>query len=604
MNVAAGASITLQSGSQLEVTGNLVNNGTLSGSGVLMLDGTSSQAIMGVGVVGNVTLNNGSGAYINSSTDSMTLTGALSLQSGNFNTNNNLVIYMSDDPIGGPAVNGRIAPITGGSISGQAIIQQYIRGNRRAYRFWSTPFYDSVPLSQLENYMDITGPYGSIRGFTTTAANTPSAFWYDTKHSNSSVTGGSGDPGWIPFTWCKDSMSAGVQVSADSNMVHRFEGYRLFFRGSKGEGLGSGAYVIDPVTVRQWGHLNTGDQYIHLQKGALTVSGAYVQDYNQKGNPYAAPVDVGSVVYNAWVDSMLVQPYIWVWNPYGGAAGVFQRIDETGTSASPYYISANTSFQVRAKYDGAIIHFAESNKSTGPTSDLLKQSSGQDLTLIVVDSSGHFWDRLDVNFTDLATENEDNIDAGKPVNPGFNFYSWSADHHPLGRDLRPYEAGKVIPLGVTSDFRMPYTIRVDNYAAPTGSRLYLHDKLLGTYVMLSQGSDYKFAITDDPQSQGDNRFEIGLDRTEQRLSGTSGALNMMLMPNPATNAVNLTFINPDQEQLVLRIVTLEGICLENKVLGNAVRGDLNIALDRWTPGLYLVELSTGKGTIMQRLIKE
>ena len=600
LTIGSGVVVTLQSGATLNLTGSLANSGTITGAGTLVLEGSAPQAISGIGSVGNIQLNNAAGAGIHTASDTMYVTGDMTLTSGNFATNGSLVLAMSDDPIGDP-VAGRIATITGGSISGKVIDQQYLKGGRRAYRFWGTPFVDSIPLSQLENYIDITGQYGAGHGFTFTSSNAASAFWYHTTNANSTITGGAGDPGWKPFTWCVDSMSGTTQVSADSNMVHRFEGYRLFVRGTKGQGLDNNPYTPNPVTVRQWGTVNTGNMDIQLQRGSLLVSGAPAQDYNQKSNPYPSPVDIGTVVYNAMVDSQLYQPYIYVWNAFGATAGMFVTVNET--SLTPYVISANASYQVRAKSSGAILHFTEGNKSASPSAVLLKASNDV-IALNVYDENYHLWDMFNLKFTDAATEYEDNIDAGKAVNPDLNFYSWSADHHALSTDLRPFSEGKVIPMGLTTNYNQNFIIKVDNFSnSATGGQLYLHDKLLEKYMLLSQGAEYSFAVTKDPATQGDNRFELGME-PEGSVTATTANLKVMMVPNPATSGVNVTYSAPKSEKTSVRILTVEGVCVLTQDLGVQQSGSVNLSLDNLASGVYMVEFTSGTDKVVQRLVKE
>ena len=227
------------------------------------------------------------------------------------------------------------------------------------------------------------------------------------------------------------------------------------------------------------------------------------------------------------------------------------------------------------------------------------------LALNVYDESYHVWDLLSVRFTDEATENEDkNLDAGKPVNPDLNFYSWSSDRHPLGIDSRPFEAGKVIPLGLTSNYLQNFIIKVDNYEVPSGGQVYLHDKYLEQYVLLSQGTEYPFSITKDPASQGDSRFELGLQPTTTPIAKTNNSLKVLMIPNPATSGVNITFTAPQSEKTTVRILSLEGVCVMTQELGVQQNGSVLLSLDNLASGVYMVELTSGNERVVQRLVKE
>ena len=119
------------------------------------------------------------------------------------------------------------------------------------------------------------------------------------------------------------------------------------------------------------------------------------------------------------------------------------------------------------------------------------------VTLTVYDTSYHPWDMFYLSFNDAATDNENDLDAAKPVRAEFNFYSLSAEGHKLALDARPYKDGKVIPLGITSGYEQQFIIKADGLSVPGGGKLYLHDKLLNQYVLLQQGTEYRFTIIAD-----------------------------------------------------------------------------------------------------------
>jgi hypothetical protein len=171
--------------------------------------------------------------------------------------------------------------------------------------------------------------------------------------------------------------------------------------------------------------------------------------------------------------------------------------------------------------------------------------------------------------------------------------------------MRPFTTGRIIPLGFTTNYLQDFIIKVDNCALPVGGQAYLHDKYLGQYVLLSEGSEYRFTITKDPASQGDDRFELGLQSTESQLvSNASGSLKVLMVPNPATSGVNITFVAPKKEQTSIRILTVEGMCVISQDLGIKQSGNVNMMLEGLAPGIYMVELTSGDDKVVQRLVKE
>ena len=186
-------------------------------------------------------------------------------------------------------------------------------------------------------------------------------------------------------------------------------------------------------------------------------------------NPYPSQTDIGNVIASAKAAGQVRGSAFYVWNPYLSVNGAFMPV----TIGSPYVIEANSSFQVRAMADSAVLHFAETNKSNGTYTALLKQQP-QYLSLYIYDSSYHLWDMSYIKYSDAATDGEDNdMDAGKAVNTDLNFYSLSAEGQKLAIDARPYSEKRVIPLGITTAAQQQYIIKVDNCKVPEGAQVYL-----------------------------------------------------------------------------------------------------------------------------------
>ncbi len=580
LTINSGALVSLASGSTFNVKGTFTNNGSVTGAGSIVLNNTSAQAIAGIGKVNNLELNNSTGATINTGAR-MTVMGNLLVTAGTLTTGDSLVI--GSDSLS----TGRVAelPASGAAISGNVKVMQWIQGGYRRYRFWSHPFSNYIALSQIENYIDITGAGGATNGFTTTATNAASAIRYNTMVSNSAA---SSDPGWKAFT--------SAYATVDSNRLHQYQGIRLFIRGAKNEGLDGASYTPSSVAIGMVGNLNQGNQTIALAKG----SGAN-QDYNMVGNPYASPVDIGTVIYNAKNAGYITGSSFYVFNPFLGAGGQFQAIPITST---PYYLQANCAFQVRAAHNGDVLSFTENNKGANSTTGLLR-AQPEYVSLYIYDANNHPWDMLHVKFNEAATANEDSkFDAGKPSGMDFNFYSLSADNQKLAVDVRPFASEKVIPLGINSTYQQEYTIKAEGVVVPDGGQLYLHDKLLNNSVLLVQGAEYKFTISGDKNTQGDNRFELKMVPAQTAAVQAPQGLQVSMVPNPATDKVSITYAFAAAEKVNVRIVDIAGVSVYQSNTGNQASGTVNVNLNGLAAGVYMVEVTAGNQKVVKRLIKE
>ena len=574
--VNAGAHISISGSAVIDVAGSFTNNGIIDGDGTINLNNsTNAQTVFGKGNTGNLAINNINGVSVNSG-DTLNITGNLILGAGVFNTNDALTLVSN-------AFNsGRIAPVTGGSISGNVNIQQYFQGGRRAFRFFGHPFSTAITLSQLENNLDVTGAGGAINGFTQTSTNSPSCFWYDTYMGNPASPY---DPGWQSFT--------SAYYTADSNQIQQFEGVRLFVRGAKGEGLNGYPYTPSPTTVTMTGEVNFGDQVVALDKGTTS-------DYNQISNPYPSPTDIGTVIANAQAAGNVTGAAFYVWNPFLGSAGAF----EAKPIGMAYVLGQNTAFQVRAAYDGATLNFTENNKSIAADESLLKSEPANYITLGVYDGSNHPWDKAFFSFNNNATNNEDaQFDATKPTNPDLNFYSISANNVKLCIDARPYTTGTIIPLGITTSYAQKYTIKAENVVLPVGAQLFLHDKFTNSYIALEPGASYSFTISSDPASQGEKRFEL-TTTGEKVVAAATKDLQITMSPNPATSEINISFTSPEVANTKVNVLSASGVSVLNRDLGLVQSGKVTVDLNELPSGIYMVEITSGSEKSVQKLVKE
>lgn len=175
----------------LQLSGNILAaaNSITAFGGTLLLNGTLQQPISGDyfqnRTLAKLVLNNDAGAVLK---DSLSITRQLVLTRGKLETNH--FLQLKKNASVGPSAEGT-------AISGKVLVEHFVPGGRRVFRLMAHPFREDIALEQLAPYMDITGENGSRNGFTTTAANLPSAFLYDEQTGRDS---GGIDAGWRPFT--------------------------------------------------------------------------------------------------------------------------------------------------------------------------------------------------------------------------------------------------------------------------------------------------------------------------------------------------------------------------------------------------------------------
>jgi len=210
---------------------------------------------------------------------------------------------------------------------------------------------------------------------------------------------------------------------------------------------------------------------------------------------------------------------------------------------------------------------------------------------------------LHIKFDENTADEQDNVnDADKLINPDFSFYSMSSDSKRQAIDVRPYNEAKVIPLGVQSQTTQDFIIRAESVVLPEGGQLYLHDKLLNQYVTLAQGAEYKFTISKDQVTQGNERFELSMKPATAAIAATG--LKVSMTPNPASDDVKLTYASGTNEEVSVRLTDLNGVTVYSKNLGVQQNGTVTVPLDKYAAGIYMVELTSGNRKVVQRLVKE
>lgn len=446
-------------------------------------------------VSGTLTINLASGATITqpSSTTNLTIlpTGRLVINSATALATNGKLTLKSNATNTGSI--GTLA--TGASITGNVTIEQYIPAGFRKYRFLSHPFNAAQPLSQLTTEIDITGNTAGTTGntgqtvgagFTSTATNNPSAYYFSTADANGD---GTNDAGWKAFL---DATTANWGVG---------QGVRVLTRGTKGQAgtLDGTEATPEAVTLEMTGVVNTGNISIPL----VTGGGGSTAGYNLVGNPYPSPVDIGAVLTTA-----------------GGSVGnaFFLRNPQTGsyTTVSPipssYIIPAHTAFFVKANA-ASNLNFTEANKNNCTSCSGVFFSIGNSSTTLGLQvlSNGLEYDNLVVSMDKNFSNNLDEKDAEKILNDGLSLYALSADNHKLAAtyvnsDVRDIPLGIVLPA---SYGKKTYTIKVSLHSLEKGMEILLHDKLNNTYTLLQNDVSFNLAIDAKDASQvGEKRLSI------------------------------------------------------------------------------------------------
>ncbi len=576
--LAAGAGLnisgSLQISGQIKAGMNSIN----AGNGTIHFTGNQIQQINASLFEKNslhtLILENPQGLEMN---DSLFISGELVLRKGILKTQDQLVLR-----------NGASIPAAanGTGINGKVSIEHLWPGGKRVFRLTGHPFQENFPLSILTPYLDITGEKGAANGFTTTASNASSAF----RLNSTMATDINGiDTGWQPFTNTN---------GLNENLWKTGNGIKLFFRGSKGQGLDgkpagngmNGTYYPQPVSIRLTGNLRTGDQEIPLTAGD---PGAY----HLIANPYPCNINIANITRSHAVGNIC-----WIWEENQGKQG--------GYTAYPmrdkYILPPFSAFIVKNNSStAASLFFSENTKCSDCTISEFPVPRLDDIFYIDLrlETDSIFQDRILLLATDSARNGFDRNDGEKLLNPDVNFYTLGSDGKMLSIDARPLNNMSIIPLGIQPGSQGNFRFRVAKAVLPVSNSLQLHDKFLKKWMPLVTDSTYSFHTTNDTITFGNNRFEIATPVITDSLSSKQ-KIAVKVFPVPAHDRLRVHFKAEKKAMTFLIITGMNGIPYQTQNEGKLKEADLTADISRLLPGVYNLTIKCGDETGTVQFIKQ
>lgn len=361
-NVAVSASATLiVSNTDLRITGTVANAGIFNANSAgIEMKGTSAQSIPAgafqADLVKNLTINNHAGVSL---AGIVAVTGVLNLADGQLSTGGNLVLKST------ASGTARVAPVTGGSISGNVTIERYL-ANRRAWRLLTLPVAYST---NIYNAWQNGGVYQVGKGLFVSGPNpNPAVNGLDlSTYNNSSVKIFNTSTQLLqPVTDTKTTMLSSNTKDSSDNI-----GYFVFSRGDR-DPANLVVTSSNATTISGSGKLQTGPQ--------LFPASAVANKYTLIGNPYASPINFSLLAKNNLANRFII------WDPNLNQVGGYVTLDDvnipgtyepTPPSAQTNDINSGQAFFVQTIANGpASLGVMESNKSNIHVSSMNRPAAG------------------------------------------------------------------------------------------------------------------------------------------------------------------------------------------------------------------------------------
>jgi hypothetical protein len=455
--------------------------------------------------------------------------------------------------------------ISAGAITGQVTVERYIPA-RRAWRFISVPFNTSLQT------INAAWQEGASPNPNTFTQNNPHpGYGTEITYDNNPAHGFDVNTTVNPSlrTWDNVNQTWSAAPFTNSTNITDYPGYYLFVRGSRAVQLWQATSAIaDNTVLRATGILN--------EKGAASNSFTKTYtgnagDYFFVGNPYASPVDLGTVLDNS--AGLSGTRKFWVWDArangqfgVGGYVTYSNNIQVPPDSSSLYtagnIIQSGQAFFVQTSGGNASVNFQQSDKTSSETSvfGLLQQPPVIYTNLMIPGSAGglSLTDGVAAAFDNIFSSSVDEDDAQKRWNIDENL-ALVRDTNTLAIEFRPKPV-----LTDTLFYRLylrqqPYTLQIfaKNFAFMPFMHAWLADKYLNTNTEINLNDTTLFSFTPNPDTNSyRNRFMLVLKRqltatpipvtkaTNENEPNTTGVANSMavttgsinLYPNPVTEA--------------------------------------------------------------------
>ena len=499
--------------SVFSVRGNLVNNGTISGTPTLTLGGSIAQTIDGTGSINNLTINNTLGVTINSGMQSVT--GVLTVNAGNFNTGNNLLTLKSTSIVNSAV----LAPLVG-TISGTATVERFVPKGFRSYRDLSAGGVYSA-TNYLFNTWQESGSYTNTGYgmFITGILDT------NVRHNSVDVTTGldhslSGSPSAFYYRAGWDTIR-----NTRTEFLNPYQSYRVLVRGDRSFDLDTtpvisiaGPLVLamnGSTTLRASGSLITGN--VTFSKTGVT-NGVYSNNiglnsasnsYTYIANPYPCPIDFKHIYTNNGLVN--VHPYYYYLDPTIGSTGAWVVYNAASNASSKWglnnngqYIQTGQGFLVRDTSSGdpqlIITEADKSILSSARTSVFGAEAQNNGLGISLMKQSGKGFMKMDGAVAVFGSQFSNGIgieDAGKMSNASDNLSIIEAGKN-LSIDGRlPAKVSDKLPISLGQLSGTNYQLVIDaSVFTGNGVTPYLQDTYLNKATALSNGID-TFSFTAD-----------------------------------------------------------------------------------------------------------
>lgn len=554
-NTSTVPTITIPAGQTLSIQNNISGNGRTQGAGKVILNGTSSQQIIGNYTATNIDVNNPNGTTVTGS-GSLNVSGQLGLINGTLtSTSSNVRLTSSGNNAG---ILNDFSPGYTGTLLGNIVVDRFVPATNTFDHFISSPVNNGLTVTQ--NYQDDFSVSGSPLNYVYNTDPTqpqpspfPTTWWYN-ETLTSSFT-----PGWINARTFVMSPGSGVNARIPQNIA--FD-------------------VTGPPN-----------------KGQVLVNVSRTDDgFNLVGNPYPSPIRLKAVKNG----NNSIAPNFYIWN--GTNYSLYNSVSNLWIN-NPTSTGNDRLWHCQAMFVQSLIPgntnlvFEDSMRTTGlparfftePSNVLkisIKQNEFSDETALAVYEAADFMYNADLDAVKFNHQIERNVSIS----------TLSEDNRELAINLvNTFKTDKKIPLCVIGKEQGLANINVEGLEAITDDiEIYLEDTKLNTLTDLKLKNNYSTTLS---EGNNGNRFALIFGVKNNSENNISGLEN-----NIYSNGKSLFINNISNETMQFMIYNTAGQLVKSNTISG--KSGLNTVDCSNLSGVYLVRTNqNGTETVKKVVFK-
>jgi len=559
ITINTSSSLTLASGSALNVYGNYTNNGTITDNGgTTSFVGSTAQtfSVPSTGTsLSSLTLNNSTGLTL---THPIQVNSILTLTSGAITTNGNLTVNLYQGGISGTGT---------GSISGNLTVTKVV--DTTGYHYISAPIPNCTVSDIDASFGYPTEYFGNL-------------FWYNETNPSSNNT--------IGWTNANNATNYPAYPS-----LTPMQGFALYF--------------FSPVGTLSYTKAYTTNNYISSIALTATNSGTASSDgWNLVGNPYPSSIDWNAS--SGWTKTG-IDNSVYYYNPAtGNYASYTGSPSPASTNHGTNIIPSMQAFWVHVTADPGSGTLGVTNSVRSTVGSPLLWRNGialNSLSIVASAAGGTAQDESVLRILSGATDGFDPCcDAYKLMSdPGsISLFSVAGKDSLAVNSLSDTTTNFKVPLFIGTpagsySFTFTGALSFQNYD------VILTDNLLNTYQDLKQNPTYAFTLTGTDTV---SRFFLNL-----RKSGvlTTNGITSLISPGSGASSVIITndskyayinFINNRALSADIYVYDVVGRIVLQQLNTNIAGGSYTIDGADFTSGVYIVKVVTGGEVTSQKVV--